>query len=59
MANLSYCRFQNTYKDLLDCYNAMEDIDIDDLSESEKEYYQKLLTLCKNINDDFLDDDED
>ena len=33
MANMSYCRFQNTYLDLLDCANNLND---KDLSDSEK-----------------------
>lgn len=24
MPNMSYCRFENTYNDLMDCYNNME-----------------------------------
>ena len=35
MANLSYCRFENTYRALLDCLDHWSD---GDLSESEKKY---------------------
>ncbi len=57
MANMSYCRFENTYADLNDCYSALGEIDIDDLSTSEKRYAKKLLKLCKDIIADFDEDD--
>jgi len=47
MSNMSYCRFENTYKDLGDCYDNWEE-DISD-SDSEEEYRKKLLGLCKSI----------
>jgi len=58
MANMSYCRFENTYKDLVDCYNAMMD-GIEDLSSTEKKYFEKMVKLCKQIADDFNEDEED
>ena len=35
MGNMSYCRFENTYRDLMDCWENYEDSQ-DELSESEK-----------------------
>lgn len=32
MSNMSYCRFENTAKDLLDCLIAIENEEINDLS---------------------------
>ena len=32
MSNMSYCRFENTAKDLLDCLIAIENNEINDLS---------------------------
>jgi hypothetical protein len=58
MGNMSYCRFENTFNDLRDCYNNMED----DLSGSEKRCRQQLIDLCKRISDEFGDhefEDED
>lgn len=55
---MSYCRFENTYKDLVDCYNAMMD-GIEDLSSTEKKYFEKMVKLCKQIADDFNEDEED
>ena len=46
MTNMSYCRFENTYKDLDDCINHWFDIG---QSDTEKEYKEKLLNLCKMI----------
>jgi hypothetical protein len=48
MANMSYCRFQNTYQDLKDCIESIEyRTDIKDLPETEKHYALKLRELCK------------
>lgn len=58
MSNMSYCRFENTYRDLQDCYEAMGD-GTDDLSESEKKYFERMLKLCKDIVDDFCEPDDD
>lgn len=45
MANMSYCRFENTYNDLKDCYLNIDN----ELSESEENYRKKLIKLCKEI----------
>ena len=59
MGNLSYCRFENTYADLQDCHETLANNQIDELSESEKKYAQKLIKLCRDIADDFLDDEDE
>lgn len=46
MANMSYCRFQNTRSDLLDCFNALED---DDKALSKEE-----ARACKWMFDDII-----
>lgn len=55
--NMSYCRFYNTYEDLIECKNALADKDI--CSESEKVYAKLLLKACKSIieeyNDEYID----
>jgi hypothetical protein len=35
MANMSYCRFENTVRDMRDCINAIEDGECYDLSDYE------------------------
>jgi len=52
MANMSHCRFENTFIDLRNCENHLDD---DDLSESERKYRVRLLTLCKRISDENMD----
>ena len=55
MANMSYCRFENTLRDLRDCYNNMGS---DDLSRSEFYARRHMIELCMSIADecgDFLD----
>lgn len=60
MANMPYCRFENTYRDLKDCYNAMSDESnieefVSKLNESEKKYYKLILDLCRDITDDYCE----
>ena len=45
---MSYCRFENTYDDLIDCANHMED---DNLSSSEKKYRKLMIELCKEMSE--------
>ena len=47
MGNMSYCRFENTYNDLQDCFDNMHN----ELSESEDEYRKMLIELCQEIVD--------
>ena len=49
MANMSYCRMENTYNDLKDVYNHLDD---EDLSESEKKFRNKIIELAKEISFD-------
>ena len=55
MANMSYCRFQNTLQDLRDCYNAL--IDDQELSDEELRAKNKLVELCQDIANNFGEDD--
>ena len=48
MANMSYCRFENTARDLRDCVPAIENGEhTDDLSSYEKDGLEELLDLCE------------
>ena len=44
MSNMSYCRYQNVYQDLLECF-----FDDEPLSDSEASYKTRLIKLCKDI----------
>ena len=46
MANMSYCRFENTLRDLRDCYNNMDN---DNLSKSEFYARKQMIAVCANI----------
>ena len=43
---MSYCRFQNTEKDLEDCLDNINDYG---MSEEELEARNKLIVICKEI----------
>lgn len=47
MGNMSYCRFENTYHDLQDCYEAI--MEEEELSERETKYKDRLINLCSKI----------
>jgi hypothetical protein len=55
MANMSYCRFENTYSDLLDCL-----ANISDVAENgrDERYRIRLIQLLKE-NKDLIEELED
>ena len=53
MSNMSYCRFENTYRDFKDCYDNIEHPE--SLSESEKKYRERLIKLVKEMAEDIMD----
>jgi hypothetical protein len=51
MVNMSYCRFENTARDLKDCLNAIQDNKIHDLSSMyEVNGLEDLLHYCEVIS---------
>ena len=52
MANMSYCRFENTLRDLRDCYNNMGS---DDLSKSEFYARRHMIELCRSIAFEYVE----
>ena len=46
---MSYCRFENTARDLRDCVQAIENGELDDLSSYEKDGLRDLLNYCEAI----------
>ena len=46
---MSYCRFENTARDLTDCVYALEDRNVEDLSSYEVNGLRDLLSLAKDI----------
>ncbi len=54
MANMSYCRFNNTLSELEDCRDALREENISSLSEKRKA--KRLLVVCKEIVDNFDED---
>jgi len=53
MANMSYCRFHNTLKDLRDCLEHMDER-LDPESDSEEYHARKrLIQLCCEITENF------
>ena len=46
---MSYCRFNNTSKDLGDCLDAIENQDYRDLADFERDGLEALLEYCEAI----------
>ena len=57
MANMGYCRFQNTVGDLADCEESEGMYEPETLSEAEQKARKRLIALCKTIAAEFEDDD--
>jgi hypothetical protein len=56
MGNMSYCKWQNTFIDLRDCYYTLNDpLESKDEIEARKE----VINLCKNILEELEEDNED
>lgn len=62
MANMSYCRYQNTLSDLRDAFDAMGGGEFDDregeseLSDDEARARRALIALCVTIAEEFGDE---
>ena len=54
MGNMSYCRFENTLKDLSDCYEHYEDVREDQTGEVKAR--KRLLALCVKIATEYGED---
>ena len=51
MSNMSYCRFENTARDLRDCEDALQgNAGFNDMSQRELVAVGELLDLCASIN---------
>ena len=57
MSNMSYCRFENTSRDLQDCLNAIYNGETEDLSSYEQRGLKQILKISKLIVQ--MDDDID
>ncbi len=49
---MSYCRFENTARDLRDCVNAIRRGEYDELNDYEIEGLKEILYLAELIMDD-------
>jgi len=50
---MSYCRFENTLRDLADCEEHLND-NVEDLSESEQRARQRLIEMCSDITENYF-----
>lgn len=46
---MSYCRFENTARDLQDCIRAIENDDVYDFSQWELDGFKKLIRLAEEL----------
>jgi len=59
MGKMSYCRFENTFADLQDCYDALGEYELDQLSDTERKYAEKLIKLCEKISNNYGEDNNE
>jgi hypothetical protein len=53
MTNMSYCWFQNTYHDLAECGEALEENVINNLHGDELRCAVKMIQMCRDIAEQF------
>ena len=51
MGNMSYCRFENTARDLRDCVNAIRNGETDELNEYEVQGLRRIIDMSNDIVD--------
>lgn len=60
MSNMSYCRFENTYNDLLECQQALDEDGVIGVechaNNYERPYIRQLIELCQEIVVQYADD---
>jgi hypothetical protein len=59
MGNMSYCRFENTARDLRDCLDAIQNNDLKEMSGYEMNGFLALVEVCKTIASIYEDFDAD
>lgn len=53
MPNMSYCKFENTFNDLQDCFDGWDECS----SESEKKYRERMKELIAEMAENLCDMD--
>ena len=48
-ANMSYCRFENTARDLKDCVDHWTDQVPEEMDESERKARQRIIVMARDI----------
>lgn len=57
MANLSYCRFENTLSDLLDCEENLDEmLNHGDVDGTEYKAARRLIVMCNRIAANYCDE---
>tara|TARA_B100000767_G_scaffold240857_1_gene237003 strand:+ start:58102 stop:58305 length:204 start_codon:yes stop_codon:yes gene_type:complete len=49
MGNMSYCRFENTARDLRDCVRAIENDEVYDFNDYELNGFKELIRLAEKL----------
>lgn len=58
MGNMSYCRFENTERDLQECLDELHEIGgLSEVDEDDKEDVKKLIELCKEMVEYYGDEE--
>jgi hypothetical protein len=55
MSNMSHCRFKNTYEDLVDCMEAIDEAGglanlLEKVDPYEKPFVKRLIALCSGMH---------
>lgn len=58
MTNMSYCRFQNTATDLMDCVDNFDDLKSNEEREARKRLVKHALVLVQKAADAVMESDQ-
>ena len=53
MGNMSYCRFENTNNDVIDCLDAIRNRELDEMSEYEMRGFVNFIQNCMEVAEQF------
>ena len=57
MINMSYCRFENTFKAMVECYDALAEEGPPEESDTEMQAFSDMLDMCKDLYETWGDYD--
>ena len=58
MANMSYCRFQSTLSDFIDCIENLDNISSEEEKRAAKKFYEYAQEYVKRFEENFNEEED-